>query len=186
MTVAEWFSRHGSMFAAIGGCVLAVFWVTVAFQISVPWAISLPFHAVGMVTLAAGVIALQQEQARGRSDAPWSWIPTLGVALSVFVSFEVFLVSTILFALTAIKLGRLSKRGAVLLIVGSGAFLIAFFLHGPFWSTNNPDPSLPLAFVFATGLVIMAAGWVLLGFDRPEIPPRTGEDREATSLLFDG
>lgn len=150
------------LLAGIGGCIFAAFWISGVFKISVPWAISLPFHAVAMVTLAIGVMALQKDQTRDRPQEGWTWIPAMGVAISVFISFEVFLVSTILFSLVTIRLDHLPRAGAILLILGAAAFMLAFFVHGPFWSENNPEPGTALALVFTGGLVLMAAGWVVL------------------------
>lgn len=76
-------ASRSPLFAAVGGCVFAVFWMAGVFKVSVPWMISLPIHAFAMVTLAAGVIVLQNRQTEGRAEEGWTWLPALGVAVSV-------------------------------------------------------------------------------------------------------
>lgn len=159
---AEGWAARAPLLAAIGGCAFAAFWITGAFGIALPWIISLPIHAFAMLTLATGVIFLQKRQIESCAEKDWTWVPALAVAVSVFFSFEVLLISAISFGLTALRLHRLSRSGAILLVAGAVTFALAFAVHGPFWSEDNPEPSTPLAFVFSAGLVLMAAGWVVM------------------------
>lgn len=129
--------------AAVGGCAFAAFWITAVFQISVPWVVSLPIHAFAMVTLAVGVLALQKAQAGGGAERAWTWIPAVGEATSVFVSFEVFSISTILFGWVALELGRPSKLGAILLIAGRRCSSWPSSRTGPSGAKRTPNPPLP-------------------------------------------
>jgi hypothetical protein len=159
-----WLRRREGLLAAVGGCAFAIFWTLVAFDIDlVPWSVSLPFHAFAMVTLAAGALGLQRSQVEARPDAWWGWVPAGALALSVFVSFEIFLAAVIAFGVGALVLGHLSRAGAAAAVLGALIFLAAFFAHGPFWSENDPKPSLFLAVLFTIGLVVMATGWALMG-----------------------
>lgn len=154
--------RRAPVFLIVGAVAFTAFWSSGVVGMDLPWALTLPLHAVAMLLLGAGVIGMQMRQVRSRPDAPWSWAPVALVVAALPVSFELFTVGVLLFAGTAVALKRLSAVGALTLAVGAVAFLVGRVGHGPFWSESNPQPEGMLAVMFLTGLVLMGAGWIVL------------------------
>jgi hypothetical protein len=107
------------------------------------------------------------------SDPPCDHLP---------ISFEGFIVSLIIFGVTALTLGVLSRTGAGILIGGAVLFFLGRLLHGPFWSENDPKPDSWFLVIYLGSLLLIGAGWVLLG-SRPTIGHRRQPLKSVVGLV---
>ena len=163
----EKLAEKAGILAALGGSAFAVFWLTLVLDVDVPWAVSLPFHAVAMLLLASGIVRLQIRQSQITERARWIWLIVILLVLSLPTSFEGFMVLTIVFASATFRLDVLPRSSAVIVGLGALMFLVGWLAHGPFWSENDPKPEGALAVLFGASLIVLALGWGTLGVGKP-------------------
>ncbi|HET8786425.1 MAG TPA: hypothetical protein VFM38_12375, partial [Candidatus Limnocylindrales bacterium] len=185
--------RIGGVAAIVGGAL----WLVSLFGASViqgpdgqPWQ---ALFLLALCALLVAMIGLSGDQGRKQPGLVWAAvaIPIVGAAISAVgmvgmgvvgdgpfllgaSPWEVWVLGTIamiigsgLFALANLRVGGVSRVGAILLVVGALAALpLLFGLAGP----NGPDPMGSI--VALLGIGAFAAGWVWLGIgairsDRP-------------------
>jgi hypothetical protein len=162
--------KWAGLAATLGGVFYVSFWVGSVLSIDAAWALTLSWHAVGILLLAVGVVGLQLLQAH----TPRAWLGWGGLALILLglVSYlELLMIGTLIFGLAVVLTHILPRPGGVLLGTGAAMFLIVAAFNGPFWSEENPQPPLIPSVVFITALVLIGLGWVVLGWSRRSSPP---------------
>jgi hypothetical protein len=161
--MADRAARLAGLALVVGGIGFILFWSASAFELEIPWALSLAIHGATILALVTGVVGLERQEMR---KAPRPWLGQIGAALiivGVLTVLELALVGTIVFGLSILSSRRLPHLAGLSLACGALALLGVFVRSGNFGSEGEANPEGYVLIVALLGIAALGGSWAWLG-----------------------
>ncbi len=173
--------RVGGLSLVVGAVAFLFFWGSAPTSINdaIPWPASLAVHGVSLVLLSIGLILVALQV---REPVLGSRVARAGAAVAVVGLLTVFPLIPLgigIFAVGLVLAGR-DRIGAAVATTGSAVLLATVVLGARVGMEDAPELSVGLRVAFQVGVLLIAAGLVIVGLGESRRIQRLSQSQEVS------